>query len=119
MLASGVDPVVAGLAIGLTAPAYTPAREDLEEASGLFRQFREEPTPELARTAVVGLTPTLSPNDRLQRVYHPWTQLRDRAAVRAGERRHRDRRRVPRRRDDLADHPRHRRSGTSSASRSR
>src|SRR4249919_3738540 len=46
MLASGVDPVVTGLAIGLTAAAYTPARGDLEEASGLFRQFREEPTPD-------------------------------------------------------------------------
>ena len=73
MLASGVDPVVTGLAIGLTARAYTPARGDLEEASGLFRQFREEPTPDLARTAAVGLTRTLSPNDRLQRFYHPWT----------------------------------------------
>ena len=73
MLGSGIDPIVSGLAIGLTAPAYTPAREDLEQASGLFRQFREEPTPELARTAVVGLRRTLSPNDRLQRIYHPWT----------------------------------------------
>src|SRR3954468_22607626 len=73
VLASRVDPVVTGLAIGLTAAAYTPARGDLEEASGLFRQFREEPTPELARTAAVGLTRTLSPNDRLQRFYHPWT----------------------------------------------
>ncbi len=73
MLASGVDPVVTGLAIGLTARAYTPARGDLEEATGLFRQFREEPTPDLARTAAVGLTRTLSPNDRLQRFYHPWT----------------------------------------------
>jgi 2-hydroxychromene-2-carboxylate isomerase len=72
-LASGVDPVVTGLLIGLMAAAYTPARGDLEEASGLFRQFREEPTPELARTAAVGLTRTLSPNDRLQRFYHPWT----------------------------------------------
>jgi Na+/H+ antiporter NhaA len=73
MLLSGVDPIVSGLAIGLAAPAYTPGREDLEEATGLFRQFREEPTPELARTAVVGLRRTLSPNDRLQRFYHPWT----------------------------------------------
>jgi Na+/H+ antiporter NhaA len=72
-LASGVDPIVVGLAIGLIAPAYTPARGDLEEASGLFRQFREEPTPDLARTAEVGLRRTLSPNDRLQRFYHPWT----------------------------------------------
>jgi Na+/H+ antiporter NhaA len=73
ILASGVDPVVTGLMIGLMAAAYTPARGDLEQASGLFRQFREEPTPELARTAAVGLTRTLSPNDRLQRFYHPWT----------------------------------------------
>jgi Na+/H+ antiporter NhaA len=73
LLGSGIEPVVAGLAIGLVAPAYTPAREDLEQASGLFRQFREEPTPDLARTAVVGLRRTLSPNDRLQRMFHPWS----------------------------------------------
>jgi Na+/H+ antiporter NhaA len=73
MLASGVDPVVAGLAMGLTAVAYTPVRENLEAASGLFKLFREQPTPELARSAAVGLTETLSPNDRLQRVFHPWS----------------------------------------------
>ena len=33
LLTSGVDPVVAGLAIGLTAPAYTPGRQSLEEAT--------------------------------------------------------------------------------------
>ncbi|HEY3007741.1 MAG TPA: Na+/H+ antiporter NhaA, partial [Micromonosporaceae bacterium] len=69
----GVDPVVAGLAIGLTATAYTPARGDLEQASGLFKLFREQPTAELARSASVGLVRTLSPNDRLQRIYHPWS----------------------------------------------
>ena len=73
MLGSGIEPVVAGLAIGLAAPAYTPAREELERASGLFRQFREEPTPDLARTAVVGLRRSLSPNDRLQRTFHRWS----------------------------------------------
>jgi Na+/H+ antiporter NhaA len=73
MLGSGIEPVVTGLAIGLAAPAYTPAREELERASGLFRQFREEPTPDLARTAVVGLRRSLSPNDRLQRTYHGWS----------------------------------------------
>src|SRR3954471_369514 len=36
VLASGVDPVITGLVMGLTAAAYTPARGDLEEASGLF-----------------------------------------------------------------------------------
>ncbi|MGC4940367.1 Na+/H+ antiporter NhaA [Kribbella sp. DT2] len=73
LLTSGVDPVVAGLAIGLTAPAYSPGRDELEQASGLFRLFREQPTPELARSATLGLTSTLSPNDRLQHIYHPWT----------------------------------------------
>ncbi|WP_432980682.1 Na+/H+ antiporter NhaA [Dactylosporangium sp. CA-233914] len=73
LLRSGVDPVVAGLAIGLTATAYTPARGALEAASGLFKLFREQPTSELARSASLGLTRTLSPNDRLQRMYHPWS----------------------------------------------
>ncbi|TCO43672.1 Na+/H+ antiporter NhaA [Kribbella antiqua] len=72
LLDSGVDAVVAGLAIGLTAPAYTPGREELEQATGQFRLFREQPTPELARSATVGLTATISPNERLQYLYHPW-----------------------------------------------
>jgi Na+/H+ antiporter NhaA len=70
---SGVDPIVAGLAIGLAAPAYTPARDELQVATGLVRQFREQPTPELAKSARVGLSSTLSPNARLQTVFHPWT----------------------------------------------
>jgi protein-disulfide isomerase len=73
--ASGVDPVVAGLAIGLAIPAYSPSREDLEDATGLVRQFREQPTPELARSARQGLTAALSPNSRLQSFYHPWTSF--------------------------------------------
>jgi protein-disulfide isomerase len=73
MLKSGVDPVVSGLLIGLIAVAYTPGREDLEQASGLFKLFREQPTPELARDATRGLFRTLSPNDRLERMYHPWS----------------------------------------------
>ncbi len=71
--ASGVDPIVAGLAIGLAAPAYTPARDQLQAATGLVREFREQPTPELAKSARVGLSSTLSPNARLQTLFHPWT----------------------------------------------
>jgi Na+/H+ antiporter NhaA len=73
MLTSGVDPVVSGLAIGLAASAYSPARENLERATGQFRRFREQPTAESARAASTTLTSTLSPNARLQRFYHPWT----------------------------------------------
>ena len=73
LLASGVDPVVAGLAIGLTAPAYSPAREQLEDATQQVKSFREQPTPDLARTATASITSTLSPNERLQTFFHPWT----------------------------------------------
>ena len=71
--ASGVEPVVLGLAVGLLTSAYAPARGDLERATDLFRLFREQPTPELAESARVGLAQSLSPNERLQRAYHPWT----------------------------------------------
>src|SRR6266567_2815763 len=70
---SGVDPVVVGLAMGLLTYAYPAARTDLEHATDLFRSFREQPTPELARSASAGLTAAISPNDRLQQLYHPWT----------------------------------------------
>ncbi|WP_314172652.1 Na+/H+ antiporter NhaA [Streptomyces winkii] len=73
MLKSGVDPVVTGLVLGLLTYAYPAARDDLERASGLFRLFREQPTGELARTARVGLAAAISPNDRLQNLFHPWT----------------------------------------------
>ena len=70
---SGIDPVAAGLAIGLIAPAYTPVRGELEDVTVLVRRFREQPTPEFARTAQAGLVSVLSPNERLQAFYHPWT----------------------------------------------
>jgi Na+/H+ antiporter NhaA len=70
---SGVDPVVAGLVLGLLTYAYPAARGDLERASDLFRLFREQPTPALAREARVGLESALSPNEILQQLYHPWT----------------------------------------------
>ncbi|HET8606221.1 MAG TPA: Na+/H+ antiporter NhaA [Gaiellaceae bacterium] len=70
---SGIDPVVTGLAMGLLTYAYAPARSDLEHATDLFRLFREQPTPELARSARAGVESAISPNDRLQQLYHPWT----------------------------------------------
>src|ERR1039457_6585893 len=65
---SGIDPVVDGLAIGLMTCAYPAPRADLERATKLFRLFREQPTPELARSASTGLTLALSPNERLQQL---------------------------------------------------
>ena len=70
---SGVDPVVVGLAMGLLALAYPATRRDLERAFEAFRLFREQPTPELARAAQQSVRLALSPNDRLQQLFHPWT----------------------------------------------
>jgi Na+/H+ antiporter NhaA len=70
LLASGIDPVVAGLAVGLATSAYVPKRDALEAATTLVRLFREQPTPELASSATRGLTGALSANDRLRHSFH-------------------------------------------------
>jgi Na+/H+ antiporter NhaA len=70
---SGVDPVVAGLMGGLIALAYPAQRSDLEKASDVFRLFREQPTGELSRTARSAVRSAVSPNERLQALWHPWT----------------------------------------------
>jgi Na+/H+ antiporter NhaA/glutaredoxin len=70
---SGVDPLIGGLAVGLVTSAYPPSREDLERATELTRSFREQPTPELARSAQLGVQSAISPNERLQYSLHPWT----------------------------------------------
>jgi Na+/H+ antiporter NhaA len=72
-LRSGVDPVVVGLVMGLFTQAYPAARGDLEVATERFRLFREQPTPELAREASISLSASISPNERLQEIFHPWT----------------------------------------------
>jgi Na+/H+ antiporter NhaA len=72
---SGVDPIVIGLAMGLLTWAAPAERSDLERATNLFRLFREQPTPELARTARAGLAEAISPNERLQQLWHPWTSF--------------------------------------------
>jgi len=70
---AGVDPVVAGLMGGVIAVAYPAQRSDLERASDLFRLFREQPTGELAQSARSSLRTAVSPNERLQTLWHPWT----------------------------------------------
>jgi Na+/H+ antiporter NhaA len=72
---SGIDPVISGLAVGLVTAAYPPPRVKLERVVELARSFREQPTPELARSARQGVASAISPNDRLQYELHPWTSF--------------------------------------------
>jgi Na+/H+ antiporter NhaA len=73
LLKAGVEPVVIGLAMGLLAFAYPASRSTLERATERFREFREQPTAELARTAGAQLKAATSDNERLQQLFHPWT----------------------------------------------
>jgi Na+/H+ antiporter NhaA len=73
LLESGIEPVVIGLALGLLTYAFPAPRSNLERVSERFREFREQPTAELARVARVELTSATSPNERLQQLLHPWT----------------------------------------------
>ena len=73
LLEAGVEPVVVGLAMGLLAWATPPDRASLERASEQYRRFREQPTPELAETVRDQVRRALSPNERLQLIWHPWT----------------------------------------------
>lgn len=70
---SGVDPVIVGLAMGLLTAARPAARADLEQATDRFRDFREQPTAELAQAARTSVQHALSPNERLQHRFHPWS----------------------------------------------
>jgi Na+/H+ antiporter NhaA/predicted DsbA family dithiol-disulfide isomerase len=72
---SGIDPVIAGLAVGLVTAAYPPGRADLEQATEIMRTFREQPTPATAVSAQRSLALAISPNDRLQYRLHPWTSF--------------------------------------------
>jgi Na+/H+ antiporter NhaA len=73
MLESGIEPVVLGLAIGLLVMAYPARRPPLERVTERFREFREQPTAELARVARIELRAATPPNERLQELFHPWT----------------------------------------------
>jgi Na+/H+ antiporter NhaA/protein-disulfide isomerase len=70
---SGVEPVVLGLALGLLFGAHAVSRPELHRAAERFRRFREQPTPQLERSARHGLRAAVAPNERLLALYHPWT----------------------------------------------
>jgi Na+/H+ antiporter NhaA len=70
---SGVHATIAGVLMGLLATAYPPSRSDLQQAASLWRTFREQPTSGLARSASRGLQRAISPNERMQQLFHSWT----------------------------------------------
>jgi len=72
-LLSGVHATVAGVALGILASAQPISREALRRAGARWRLFREQPTPEYAMIASRSAARSVSANERLQHMLHPWT----------------------------------------------
>jgi Na+/H+ antiporter NhaA len=70
---SGLHPTIAGMAAGLLISARPPSRAEVDEATTLFRAFRESPMPSVGQSARQGLVRAVSLNERLQTALHPWT----------------------------------------------
>lgn len=73
MFKSGVHPTIAGVLVGLLVDVHPPRRRDVELAARLGRLFQGTPTPQLQRRTKLGLADAVSPNERLQALWHPWT----------------------------------------------
>jgi Na+/H+ antiporter NhaA len=70
---SGVHPTIAGMLAGLLISARPPSRAEVEEASSMFRAFRQSPLPSVGWSARQSLVRAVSLNERLQTALHPWT----------------------------------------------
>ena len=73
MYLSGVHPTIAGVVIALLSPAYPARRAEVEDAERLTRAYRQSPNASFARAARLGIDRSVSPNERLQQLWHPWS----------------------------------------------
>jgi Na+/H+ antiporter NhaA len=71
----GVHPTLAGVAVALVIPVFTPERQRVEEAVEVIRAFRQSPNSEYARAATRSLRDSISINERLQTGFGPYVSL--------------------------------------------
>lgn len=74
-LHSGVHPTTVGLLMGLSVTAHPASRFALERVTKQVRSFREQPSAELAHAARKMVALGVSPNERIQHHFHPWTSF--------------------------------------------
>ena len=72
---AGVHPTLAGVAVALLIPVFTPERRRVEEAVDLIRAFRQSPNSQYARAATRGLRESISINERLQTDVGPYVSF--------------------------------------------
>ena len=63
---AGIHPTLAGVAVALSIPVFTPERRPVERAVEQIRAFRQSPNSDYARAASRSLRESISINDRLQ-----------------------------------------------------
>jgi len=75
LLLGGVHPTLAGVAVALLIPAFTPERQRVEDAVKVIRAFRQSPNSEYARAATRSLRESISINERLTTVFAPYVSF--------------------------------------------
>jgi Na+/H+ antiporter NhaA len=75
LFVAGVHPTLAGVALALLIPVFTPVRRQVEEAVDLIRAFRQSPSSQYARAATRGLRQSISINERLQTDVGPYVSF--------------------------------------------
>ncbi|MBX7431942.1 Na+/H+ antiporter NhaA [Mycobacterium sp. Y57] len=68
---AGVHPTLAGVAVALSIPVFTPERRPVERAVEQIRAFRQSPNSQYAREASRSLRASISINERLQTAVGP------------------------------------------------
>jgi Na+/H+ antiporter NhaA len=72
LLMAGIHPTLAGVAVALLIPVFTPQRKSVESAASVIRAFRQSPNSEYARAATRSLRESISINERLQTAFSPY-----------------------------------------------
>jgi Na+/H+ antiporter NhaA len=75
LFTAGVHPTLAGVAVALLIPVFTPERRQVEQTVELIRAFRQSPNSEYARAATRGLRESISINERLQTDVGPYVSF--------------------------------------------
>jgi Na+/H+ antiporter NhaA len=72
---SGIHPTLAGVAVALLIPVFTPDRRQVEQTVDMIRAFRQSPNSQYARAATRGLRESISINERLQTEVGPYVSF--------------------------------------------